>query len=745
MYVLDRNNNIVTGMYKPSITNGSSVSSSDTTVFSNGSYIRGLREANQDIKIDGFYTYYIDESSLGQTTVDLYTEYIDPVATEYSYKWVIGSPVMEYTIDLTASKYSTLGTEELQLESFASPNTKFYIMGFNFNNLNANASLTDQSNIPRIAETTDIADNTMGLVMESSNTGWITNGSTTFITDAAENNPNYTGTVIYTAENSSVIPSLIFYLYHSKNLGTSGDLGSVTISLQVETPINDISSTFVNLNIVVNLDRMIYSENEYEGAITAGKKYEMFANTTTNVTSTSSVSAYFSLYALNANPIYQTGYKHTIVANHNLPENTKITMIDYGNSAEPEYYYYVVTAQDVIDVTSQANYILYGEASYDLSKFIRMGSSSLENNYDDEVSNANYQMQLADGTYRAEEEYIFIIDYNESGITTDMTNLQVLIELRNSSDYTLIGVLDREQIVMYYNLYATSDAIIDVVGSFESDANTLYVGKNLNLSIDTNFIQQNIAGATIHDTNYFNQKLGLKITITMDQMIDGVLTEVTQNGYDLLGVYFIYNGISYYPRIDGSYRFNIAERVANVHAYMTINATNSTLASGNYHIKIESFGSSDGIYYGLVASDYYVLDMTVVNAKYGLDVSLNESANVINKETGKNLAGGTSIICRINYNSILANPSIRISLYRRDYTDIYSTNYNLVNLQDYLTTSLTTTNTTNEYLLIKNPPATSSIYLYTKPNLVTGTYKLKFSLYDRNSFIGEVSKYIFIK
>ena len=44
-----------------------------------------------------------------------------------------------------------------------------------------------------------------------------------------ESDNNISGTTTYYTENSSMAPSLLFYLYHSKNLATNGNLGYVTI------------------------------------------------------------------------------------------------------------------------------------------------------------------------------------------------------------------------------------------------------------------------------------------------------------------------------------------------------------------------------------------------------------------------------------------------------------------------------------------------------------------------------------
>ena len=47
--------------------------------------------------------------------------------------------------------------------------------------------------------------------MESSNQGWLTNGSTNF----KSSDPSISGTTYYAGDSTSVVPSLLFYLYHN--------------------------------------------------------------------------------------------------------------------------------------------------------------------------------------------------------------------------------------------------------------------------------------------------------------------------------------------------------------------------------------------------------------------------------------------------------------------------------------------------------------------------------------------------
>ncbi len=725
MFNHDRNGNVEMGMYSPNYNEGSEISSNVLSYFSDGAYVTGLHAVNHDITVDGFYTNYENEENQGYINVN----YIDPTALgDNCYKWVVGAPVLAYEIeDLKASKYSTLGTVELPLSDFADPNTKFYIEGFAYNELDPEISLVDSYDIPRIASDTTLADTIMSLVMESSNIGWITKGSTTFKTDG--NIP--TGTLEYESENSSTIPTLLFYLYHSKNISTTARLGKVKISLRIETPINEISSKFTDLNIIINLSRALINTNDYEGAITAGKKYEMFASTTTNITNKSSISTYFSLYVQSDTNFYKEGYHRSLISNYILPINTKITMIDYANSDIPEYYYYIVTQEDYS--VSEIEYNQYGEVSYNLSNFIKMGSTSEENNYNDASANINYYNQ---STSIVEEEFIFIVDYSDSDINEDKKDLYLFLELRDSNSQVLVSVLPQQQNVMKYNIYNNSDGIIDVSAQL-SDTN-LYLGHSTILNVTTDFIQSTNQTVSIYDTSYFDKKLGIKISI-FDEHNNQV------SGADLLGVTFTYKNTVYHPRLDGTVRFNLASKVANVSSPITINTQNSNLASGKYTIKIESFASADGIYYGLIASDSTTVELNIVDTIYGLKVNIKEQMQTVDKDTGLTLFDNNALITNIEYSSGLTNPNIRISLYRRDYTSIITNLYNKVNIKDYVTNNYEETDIEYEYYLSKNPTSTFSSYIYLKPNLKTGTYKLVFSLYDGNVYVGDVYQYIIIK
>ena len=172
---------------------------------------------------------------------------------------------------------------------------------------------------------------------------------------------------------------------------------------------------------------------------------------------------------------------------------------------------------------------------------------------------------------------------------------------------------------------------------------------------------------------------------------------------------------------------------------------NTTLATGDYKIKIESFGSSDGIYYGISASDTIELDFKLINSAFGLKVTTSDGDKIVDKETGVTSDGNNSVVINLGYSSALANPNIAVSLYRRKYIDIYSQEYELVDLKDYTSNTLVSTKREKEYVISENPLTNTNYFLTLKQNLMTGTYKLVYKLYDGDTYVGEAYDYMIIK
>ena len=289
---------------------------------------------------------------------------------------------------------------------------------------------------------------------------------------------------------------------------------------------------------------------------------------------------------------------------------------------------------------------------------------------------------------------------------------------------------------MFYNLHNNKEGVLSSTATLSN--NTLYIGQSIDLNIVTSFSQQTLGNITIIDTNYYDKRLGVKLSLynSSNQLV---------NGATLLGTAFVYNGVRYYPRQDGTVRFNIAESVANVSSRIKIDAEKSNIPSGSYKLIIETFGSADGIYYGIGATNTIEKNITIVNETFGLDATSPNEDVIIDKDTGQSQDKNNYIEYQVSYQSGLNAPSIRASLYRRTYADAYNYTYELVDLQDYVTNELETTNEQKVYLIRNLPTSRFQVIFNMQENLMTGTYQLRFNLYDGNNYVGHINKYIIIE
>ena len=720
MYKYDNNNNIFVGIYDD-YAYGAQLDWGG--VFDNvTSYVLGLHKTNHNIHADGFYTNYID----GETSTNI-VDYIQPTPTSGPlYMWTIGESVIEYEVDMTASKFSTLGTYELPLIDFTHPNTSFEVLGFDYTDLEPGIQLIEKTNVPKIATSDANADSIFGFAMETSNSGWLINAQTSFVTDP--DNP-VIGNTSYVGGNNASAPSVLLYLYHSKNIATDGDMGTVRIQLLAVRQINALEKETTRLIITANLSRVLYNAVDYDAAMTAGRKYELFTSTATNISSSSAISAFFSLFAT-GDSIYKTGYNRKLVSSVVFPLNTKITMIDFSNGSL-EYYYHVINATDVANAQQELANV--GEVSYGLSMFEAMGAENSGVLYNDALKNAQYY----DSTLEyCEEEFIFIVDFADTTISSNMLNNSLLMELRNANDQTIYSVLANEHGSMIYNIYADKDALIEASGTISS--NKIYNGDEFTVDLTIDYTQDSVGSTVIYDTHYFDSKLGIKISLINS---DGDVV----TGTTLLGLYYEIDEVRYDPNIDGTTRIKIAEKVDDAEKWIKVNTGTSTIPSGHYKLRIETFGSPDGIYYGLESSDYVEFNIEIINEIYGLNVETTAEEMIINSATGNNENGENSITYTITYNSGLNDPNIRMKVYRRNYTTIDDHTYTLVNATNIFTDTLTTTSNSNEYLLVDDPASSNEVTFTLGEDLVSGTYKVEFILYDDNAPIGNVTKYFIIK
>ena len=724
------------GMYKDSYQTGQTANGADVTVVSGGTYIRGKHYKDDNsisihnIKVDGYYSHYVNDSNV------ISIKYVEPTPENADdYTWAIGVNVYEFDVSMTASKFSTMGTAELLLSFFEKPNTVFEVTGFSYEGLNDGINLINKNQVPKVAATDEDADNNFALVMASSDSGWSANSRMSFFTNPDNNRD---GDKYYYADNTNTTPSLLFYLYHSKNIATVGNIGSVNISMLARAPGPELSIETSIISITVNISRNVIEDVVYDASITAGKKYDIFPMTEVAITNKSAFSAFYTLFAETEpnKSLYENGYYRVLNSDSVFPVGTTITMLD---KIENEYYYYTVNDSNI--VAKQQELATQRQVSYYLRDFMKMDSTSTANVYNDAYENSVY---YHDTENYVDEEFIFIVDFANANMTENIIESNLELEVRALDDQTMIPIRGYLHNKIKFSAYAGTAAQINTTGEFTDGE--VYVGESTTLHLNTQYRAQQYNGTPVSDTVYYDYKLGAKITVFNS---DGDMLQ----GIDLLGVTFILNaGTDYekrfYPQLDGTTRITLADKVSTVDSNIVIDTANSNLSNGNYTFVIESFGSYDGLYYAENTNPPLILQLSVLNNKYGLDVQSDDISVTRDKVTGLDQAGSDEIVYNITTSSGLSNPNLRVHLERRVYGDgnEFSLQYERVDLQEYVKDTLTVANSDRlEYQVTSDLPAQIEYKIHIGENNTTGTYRLIFSVCDGDVPIGSVYQYIIIR
>ena len=719
------------GMYGSGYTYGTAANMSDAII--GGSYVLGLHALEHDITKDGFYTNVLNDAEN-----EIITEYIDPTPKDTNfYRWVVGMNAINYTVNLTSTKYSSLGTYTLSLLDFTKGNTIFNVMGFNCEGLASGVTLVNPVDVPRVTDTPEQANQILGLAMKSETREWTSYGVTQFL---SEDNGSVIGTDQYLTDSQTIAPSLMFYLYHAKNVLLSQSLGTVVITLQALQPVSPIEYEIKYITITVDMEARNYDDgNSYDAAITYDKKYDLPSITDVKITNRSQFTAYYSLFAIGESfdKFYGQGNSntHVLVSDFALPIGTQITMIDYGYDYEnPKYYYFNVT-QDVYNNSVQ-ELEEENEVTYRLSDFIKMGSTSPTNTYNDQDANLKY---YSTNNNCAMEEFIFIFDFKDTSITGQHLNNSILIELRNNEDRGLISVLGIRQTIMKYSLYDESNSVL--VQTYNGLDDYLYNGISEEFTLSTNIdYDQTENREAIIDTNYEANCMGLNISLFDSQgiqisssMLQGTVITVGDKPYLVDG--------------DGIFRIKLAGKVSNLNRNLSITIDNG-VPPGIYTINFTLFASPDGLH-NSSTNKYveYKKQITVVDDDNALVVTTDDTTKLVDGETGKNKNNTIFNQYTITNKSVLLNPNIRVDLFKRSIVNANTLDYVEVPFNTLFSDSVTSSNNSlYPYEIRLNSTANSTtIYtFYLNENITSGTYKLVFRLYDNNQVVDEEIQYVIV-
>lgn len=882
MYIND-NGNYVKGIYDSSYGSGDVVSSDVINQLSKSDYtfVYGKHDSEPDtqIKTNGYYSHYVDESG----TLSLDYVGVTPTNTTY-YKWVLGEESAEIVVDLQATRYSvegavnaTINLEELIRQGASE---EWHDAVLNITNVDTSGFaarvpyvkapyetyLVDKTEIPffnlddnvgGVGDTGDgIIDSNQlfALTMGTSSTGWINNYKTNFYDknygtydDFCDVNDNgdCVGDSIYIYDSTTSSRNLSFWLYYSKNLDfdvaerVSDDplditLGSVNIKTTLTNIYGDPTSTDSNkpINIIVNISMYEGDTDSYGLALAPGKKYDVFSNVQTDIASDGSFSLYQSM-ALDLNgPILSSkdgetwsadklyNKAGTIVKNgetiqvseayralnssYVFPVGTKITMLDLINN---EQYIYEVDNASYNDKVNEAS-ANGGKVEYKLEDFRRMGNTDNNNKYDDDMNgedSTKYRLKgkNPDGTDidLAREEFIFSVDF--SGVDADdrtkvQLNPYIYMSISRVENGTTIQEIMNPKGIpatdMDYRVYPDVNSTFNSDGGFVKSDGTLssstdvYKNSYTTLQLNTSLIQTDKDGnklTNVSDTIYDDYKIGAKLTVWVKRT-DENGNDVYENGElvydqitdDLMDTIVTINGNNYYPQIDGTITIQLAGRITDVSSLINIDFSKSNLNIQEYMLKVETFASYDGMYYGDIEPIENIFMFNLLSNEFGLDVTASGEQLTHDVLTGEDINNSREIIYDVKTVSGVINPNLKISLERRTYDGHYDRTYESKDLKDLVESiemskyvgvevlnncySYDSTGNCLYYNLgdidstfggdsytvkmtLKDGPTEAELANPNASGWKSGTYRVVFTMYDGDTPIGSVYEYLIIR
>ena len=404
----------------------------------------------------------------------------------------------------------------------------------------------------------------------------------------------------------------------------------------------------------------------------------------------------------------------------------------YSNKLLQEYYYFEVT-QAVYDASLQ-ELATYNEATYRLSNFIKMDSTSTSNTYNDA---ANNQIYYSSSQGLVDEEFMFIFDLKETTTTGDHPDNTILLEMRNNEDRTVYNVLGIRESLMKYNTFESSNVVLSQ--TFTDVDEYLYYDIPDSFSYVTRIqYEQTDNRESIIDTNYESSKMGLNVTF-FDK--DGIQVSSSL----LQGASITYDNHEYFADGDGVFRIKLADKVSNLNRTLKLEVDES-LPVGQYTVRYTLFASDDGlhnsIYENSITREFQV---TVVASDDSISVSCPDNNKIVIGETGNNIGGTPNNTYTVKYTSKLVNPNIRIEILKRDVNYITATNYDSIPFNNLFTTRLTSAGGNEMYLDMEGLDEKEFTFHLVETNqLISGTYRLNFKLYDNNQLIDNDVKYVIV-
>ena len=686
----------------------------DEDLFKIGTYVEGREKTNHDIAIDGFYKSFSDGSY----------EIIGIIDNGTNYDWILGEKVKKYEVQLIASKSEKDGTAELELDYNYLPEATYEITGISTNSLvnanNININLIDPLTVPI---TSQDANNTFGLTVETIESGWYSQETATIYKNSIG------GDALFEKDNSTSPGTIRFKIHNSTNITEENDLGYINLLLTGTNPNGESFDIVVAVNLKTVVEESLEVEEteklQYIPTFTNKEEKEL------NYTTDSKVDITYTMYKeVTENP-YSTGDYRVLSSTMKLPAGTRITMND---RAKNKVYYYHVTGN---------------ETEYRLSDFIEM--DSLNSYYTD--SDTYYHQ--TDGYVL--EKYDISIDFLDANISSNQLLQEIYLELRSADGAVKY---DNGDTSITYSLYYNKNAIMEETINNEGQTYLVSENNEIQFTIDASLIEQETANNNIiMDTKYYDKMEGIIVEIIDEH---GERVKIPENG-EIKIVNANDTTENYLADSTGVIRIPLMQGLSSITKNYKMIIDEQDIASGNCTVNIYFFASDNGKHMGNEENISKQFNITFgEEQEIGIKVEATNESRVINQETGLNLEGNSGIDMKITVEKPITESNIRVELYKRDetYTDVNDestytgTSYTLVDLKDYLdgtwktpeqSDSLLKSDGNYQYVIMSRKIHTSLTEIIDlknaiKENIATGEYKLVIKLYERNTLVETLRK-----
>lgn len=504
--------------------------------------------------------------------------------------------------------------------------------------------------------------------------------------------------------------------------------------------INNIGTYIVYIKAVdnnnifyLNSDRIIYDGYEEKNFIVG-----INANNYLNETDASgrSIISFDSLYQ-KSNTTEIQNPKHFISSNILLPKGTIITIYDKVNFKV--YKYEISSEEDIYGFNESCNENdLYctKKASYPFTLFKEIGTS----NSQDFVESSYFN----EGNIK--EEYSIFVDFSKTSGLVSHNDIKIFTELRDENNNILRPCLDNS--IKSFSLYNNDSSIATLELESNTSIESIILNSDSSTDININsFLSNKYEGSNkILDTYFENKNISLSIKI-LDENNNLISRDKLKN------IAFKIDDKIYSFENDNILRINLKNGSNNLEKTLNIKtySSNNILPVGNYKIEISNYASFSGYSLEQIGEEIITVPLVVndfiATEEYDFDVMVGDEARIIKRDVEN-----PNIIFNIIQNGNIENPSVKVTLYKKNSLTAYNQVYSVVNLQEYTTNTLFSY-TDNIYNAVINPlkyNGTPSTYNNLTLNLIINKfenngYKFVFDLYSRNIKVGSVSKNFIVK